>query len=91
MKKLTLVIWIMISVAIYADDPSNCLSMRLDKSILLNGKYRDPNWRPDPALKVGDHVPHDINGVTFHFIVTNVFWDGKEWRYITLPDRRILL
>jgi hypothetical protein len=89
MKQLVLILWIITSSAVLAGDPSNCLSMRLDSSILLNGTYRDPNWRPDPALKVGDHVPHEINGVRFEFIVIRVFWDGKEWKYMTTPDNGI--
>lgn len=63
--------------------------MRLDKSVLLNRKYRDPNWRPDPALKVGDSAPHQIDGRRVYFLVVRVFWDGKIWRYVLIPDRTL--
>lgn len=72
-------------------EPKDCLAMQLPESILGSGHYRSPSWRPQPVLKVGDYVPHEINGVRFEFIVVRVFWDGKIWRYVTRPDNRIAL
>src|ERR1035437_2433441 len=72
-------------------DPEEALLMRLDPSILFNGRYRDPNWRPDPALIVGDSVPHSINGRLYYFVVIRVFWDGRVWRYVTVPDTNMRL